>query len=245
MKYEDEIRYVGNTQYKVGTTIDRVTTYNYELVVDYFEAMGRIANPNFKIYQTDYQLVYHLTNYFIGNKESCDKNGIYLNKGLLLYGAPGVGKTTLLQIISTIGKGRKILEVISCSDLANQYAIEGMTAIKKVNMHKSLILDDIGSERITQYFGNEIEVVAYVIKKFEDGKNIFVENSIRNKLPVFDCQNRNNIRTLIHKDVKMHATTNCNLEDLEKRYGERIYSRMANIYNVVNFNKESIDKRLV
>lgn len=245
MKNEDEIRFVGSIPYKVGTTKDGMTTYDFELVIIYFEAMGKIANPNFIIYQSDSQLIYNLTNYFIKNKETCELSGLCLNKGLLLYGATGVGKTTLLQIISTIGKGRKILEVISCSDLASQYAIEGMTAIKKVNMHKSLILDDIGSERITQYFGNEIEVVAYVIKKFEDGKNIFVENSIRNKLPVFDCQNRNNIRTLIHKDVKMHATTNCNLEDLEKRYGERIYSRMANIYNVVNFNKESIDKRLV
>ena len=43
--------------------------------------------------------------------------------------------------------------------------------------------------------------------------------------------------------VKTHATTNLNAQELEERYGNRVRSRMRELFNLVAFDNESTDKR--
>ena len=43
--------------------------------------------------------------------------------------------------------------------------------------------------------------------------------------------------------IKTHATTNLNAQELEDRYGNRVRSRMRQLFNLIAFDKESIDKR--
>ena len=45
------------------------------------------------------------------------------------------------------------------------------------------------------------------------------------------------------KRVKTHITTNLNAEELEKRYGTRVRSRLREMMNVIAFDNNSIDKR--
>ena len=40
-----------------------------------------------------------------------------------------------------------------------------------------------------------------------------------------------------------HATTNLNAQELEERYGNRVRSRMRQLFNLIAFDKESTDKR--
>jgi len=40
-----------------------------------------------------------------------------------------------------------------------------------------------------------------------------------------------------------HATINLNAQELEVRYGNRIRSRMRQLFNLIAFDKESVDKR--
>ena len=41
----------------------------------------------------------------------------------------------------------------------------------------------------------------------------------------------------------MHATTNLNAHELEDLYGNRVRSRMRQLFNLIAFDKESTDKR--
>jgi hypothetical protein len=40
-----------------------------------------------------------------------------------------------------------------------------------------------------------------------------------------------------------HATTNLNAQELEERYGNRVRSRLRELFNLIAFDKGSADKR--
>ena len=42
---------------------------------------------------------------------------------------------------------------------------------------------------------------------------------------------------------KTHAITNLNTQELEDKYGSRVRSRMRQLFNLIAFDKESVDKR--
>ena len=44
--------------------------------------------------------------------------------------------------------------------------------------------------------------------------------------------------------TRTHATTNLNAQELENRYGNRVRSRMRELFNLIAFDKESLDKRV-
>lgn len=43
----------------------------------------------------------------------------------------------------------------------------------------------------------------------------------------------------------MKATTNLNAQKLEERYGNRVCSRMRQLFNLIDFNKNSIDNESI
>ena len=43
---------------------------------------------------------------------------------------------------------------------------------------------------------------------------------------------------------KTHATSNLNAQELEERYGNRVRSRMRELFNLVAFDRKSKDKRV-
>lgn len=245
MTLQDEIRLIGKVAYKIGENINGRTDYSVEKTFEYFEALGRITNPNFKIHEIDHAVIFKLVNYFIENKEECEKNGMDLDKGILIFGSTGMGKTTWLQIAATISKKIKNLPLISCSELAKQCSTKGIAVVDDIDFEHSFILDDIGSEQKARFYGNEIEVVSEVLKLFSDRKNTIVDTVVREQFAGLPSVKYNTFRPKIHPSVKIFATTNCSLDDLSDRYGPRVHSRMAQIFNIVNFDSESIDKRLL
>jgi len=48
---------------------------------------------------------------------------------------------------------------------------------------------------------------------------------------------------LTNNNIKTHATTNLNAEELEERYGNRVRSRMRQLFNLIASDKECLDKR--
>lgn len=47
----------------------------------------------------------------------------------------------------------------------------------------------------------------------------------------------------LKRKLRTHATTNLNAQELENRYGNRVRSRMRELFNLIAFDKESSDKR--
>ena len=47
----------------------------------------------------------------------------------------------------------------------------------------------------------------------------------------------------LQRKIRTHATTNLNAQELEERYGNRVRSRMRQLFNLIAFDEQSIDKR--
>ena len=47
----------------------------------------------------------------------------------------------------------------------------------------------------------------------------------------------------LKRKIRTHTTTNLNAQELESRYGIRVRSRMRELFNLIAFDKESLDKR--
>ena len=77
--------------------------------------------------------------------------------------------------------------------------------------------DDLGIEQPRKYFGNECNVMAEILlSRYE----LFVS-----------------------KGIPTHVTTNLSASELEEKYGNRLRSRMREMFNLVAFDKNSKDKR--
>ena len=74
--------------------------YNYNQILHYLQHKGQEKfGPQFYIRKTDVPLILQLLYYFTNNEEKAKEHNIDLNKGLMLSGPIGCGKTTLLELL--------------------------------------------------------------------------------------------------------------------------------------------------
>ena len=156
-----------------------------------------------------------------------------LNKGLLLCGSVGVGKTKIMQLFSV--NKRQNFEVLNALDISNLFASKsengGVEVISRFSkMHKplqvkhednlwqertGLCIDDLGTEEDKINFGNKSNVIADIL--FGRYSN-----------------------SSLARDMT-HVTTNLTVKGIKERYGERIWSRMSEMFNVIQM--EGGDRR--
>ena len=74
--------------------------YNYEEVILWLEKKGiDLYGNHFKILETDHPIIYKLIAYFLKDEATCFQFDIDLNKGILLSGPVGCGKTSLINLM--------------------------------------------------------------------------------------------------------------------------------------------------
>lgn len=77
--------------------------------------------------------------------------------------------------------------------------------------------DDLGTEQQIKHFGNDCNVMAEIlITRYEE----FIANG-----------------------SITHITTNLSASEIEKAYGNRVRSRLRQMFNLIAFDKEAKDKR--
>ncbi len=118
---------------------------------------------------------------------------IALNKGVYLYGNPGVGKSYLLKGVSNYyarnGKSVSFVQVPLLIQELKQFMTDNeyrQNILGHLKFSEILILDDIGAESITQWTRDEI------------------------LLPVLDQR--------MNRNLKTYFTSNYSLEELEQQY---------------------------
>ncbi|MFD1615159.1 ATPase [Gelatiniphilus marinus] len=205
-------------QYKLGEFKNNCIQYDFKSILIYLDAKGKLMfGKNFKIYEEDEFVLYKLCIYFIRDFEACEKLNIDPNKGILLSGPVGCGKTSLMKLLRHIVPHQKPYELIPARNITFAFNNIGYKTIQEYGNSSFYCFDDLGVETTGRHFGKDCNVMGEILLSRYD---LFLQRKIRT-----------------------HATTNLNAQELEERYGNRVRSRMRQIFNLIAFNEQSIDKR--
>jgi DNA replication protein DnaC len=199
--------------------------YSYTEVINWLEQKGvELYGNHFKILETDYPIVYKLIAYFLKEEQACYQFNIDLEKGILLTGPIGCGKTSLMNLMKYLTATEHKFIVKPSRDISFEFIQEGYEVIhrySKGKLHQSeprtYCFDDLGTENNLKYFGNECNVMAEIL------------------LSRYDL--------FISKKLQTHITTNLSATEIEKHYGNRVRSRLRQMVNLIAYDKATPDKR--
>lgn len=201
------------------------TTLSYPEIIAWIEKKGiELYGKKFKILETDHEIIYKLIAYFLNDEPACLQYGINLNKGIILTGPIGSGKTTLMNLMKLLAQPENKFAIKPCRDISFEFIQDGYQIIHKYSIGqlyhsepRTYCLDDLGTENNLKYFGNECNVMAEII------------------LSRYDL--------FISKKLKTHITTNLSATEIEKHYGNRVRSRLRELCNLIAFDNTTNDKR--
>ncbi|NCT10902.1 MAG: ATPase [Flavobacteriia bacterium] len=199
--------------------------YDFNKCLYFIKHQGKIRyGQSFKIWKEDIPIIFKLLIYMIKDHKVADKLQINLDKGILLSGPIGCGKTSIMHLLKPFSNHCKEYKIKTCREISFEFAKQGYEALspytQKSSRQTSLsgyCFDDLGAEQQIKHFGNDCNVMAEIlITRYEH----FIEN----------------------KSIT-HITTNLSASEIENVYGNRLRSRMRNMFNVVSFESNSKDKR--
>ena len=201
------------------------THYNYQEIITWIEQKGiELYGTHFKILEVDYPIIYKLIAYFLKDEPTCFQNNINLNKGILLSGPIGCGKTSIMNIMKYLTPTEHKFFVKPCRDISFEFIQDGYQIIHKYSKGKlyeyepkTICFDDLGTESNLKYYGNECNVMAEILLSRYD--------------------------VYIAKRIQTHITTNLSASEIETHYGNRVRSRMRELFNLIAYDNNSKDKR--
>ncbi|MCG2611838.1 ATPase [Flavobacterium sp. SM15] len=207
------------------TIENNVKVYQMQRCFKYLEKQGKKTyGQSFAIHEQDRSVILKLLVYAIRDKESALKLGIDLNKGIALTGPVGCGKTSLMHLIKPFIYAKHDYKIKTTREVAFEFAKNGYDALSQyssklnnLNRLSGFCFDDLGSEKQIKHFGSECNVMAEILLSRYDK---FVENN-----------------------AVTHITTNLSASEIEKIYGNRLRSRMREMFNLIAFDSSSLDKR--
>lgn len=186
---------------------------------------ANLFNGEFKIDESN-QIIFLLLCFYFSNdpqfvslSESLGVKNASLNKGLLIGGIIGTGKTWLMRLF---GKNqRQVFAVKTAKSIADTFQSEGENSLQQFlvsptlpindasnffHSKMGLCIDDIGTEELKNHYGNRKNVIGDLIElRYANG----------------------NIGTLLH------LTTNLTMEQVKEFYGDRVGSRLRETMNVI------------
>ena len=162
--------------------------------------------------------------YAIRDEKKAQELNLDLEKGILLSGPIGCGKTSIMALIRPFFYHKHDYKIKTCREISFEFAKNGFEALQnytqKVHTQTRLsgyCFDDLGAEQNIKHYGNDLNVMAeIIISRYED----FVQNQ-----------------------SITHITTNLSASEIEALYGNRLRSRMRAMFNLITFSNESRDKR--
>ena len=208
----------GSVEYSLGHFDGKKVEYDFSKVLIYLEAKGKLLfGRNFQIYSEDHGVLLKLCNYMIRDFVSCGKLGIDPDKGILLSGPVGCGKTSLMKLLRYLVPHYRPYEIIPARNITFGFNHVGYGIIEDYGNGRYYCYDDLGVEPMGRHFGKDCNVMGEILlSRYE----LFIKTGLRT-----------------------HATTNLNAKELEERYGNRVRSRMRKMFNLIAFDPQTKDKR--
>ena len=208
----------GNTKYTLGSIQRNKILYDFDKILIYLNAKGKLLfGETFRLYDEDRDILFKLCNYIIRDEANCKKLDIDINKGILLSGPVGCGKTSLMKLLRHMVPHQKPYKMIPSRNVVFGFNHLGFKTIEDYGNGQFFCFDDLGIEPIGRHYGKDCNVMGEILLSRHD---LFLKHHI-----------------------KTHGTTNLNAKELEDKYGNRVRSRMRELFNLVAFDKGSLDKR--
>lgn len=200
---------------------------DYDQLLGHVLKMGQaIYGKEFAITEVDKPVILRLLAYFCRDEEVAASEGIDLQKGILLMGPVGCGKTAIMKLMSEFCTTQERPVFRSCNSITIDFNIKGYDAVLQYTRGAFFpytaiphvhCFDDLGLEGPGYHYGNSSNVMAEILLS---RYNYFISHH-----------------------MITHITTNLNSTELEAIYGNRIRSRMREMFNQIIFNNTSTDKR--
>jgi len=190
----------------------------------FWKLFKKYAGAGYILDNRNQDVIFTVFRYFLQdpdfNQAGIIKSEPDLNKGLLIFGDYGIGKSYLFDILHKMGKelisqGNSLMwfRMVSAGELVERYMSESTnkeSTFRIENFHKGkLYIDDLGFEE--KAFGRT-ELLGEVL--FE--------------------RHRKNSRTFL--------TTNLNPTQIGQRYGARIEDRLPEMFNIIKWEGQSFRK---
>jgi DNA replication protein DnaC len=199
--------------------------FNYFDVLLWLEKKGiELYGNHFKILENDYPIIFKLIAYFLKDEATCFQYNLNLQKGILLTGPVGCGKTSLMNLMKYITPAEHKFFVKPTRDISFEFIQDGYEVIHRYSKgklyqseSKTICFDDLGTENNLKYYGNECNVMAEILLSRYD---LFTT-----------------------KKLQTHITTNLSATEIENHYGNRIRSRLREMFNLIAYDKTTPDKR--
>ncbi|HAT76072.1 MAG TPA: hypothetical protein DCS19_04315 [Flavobacterium sp.] len=210
-----------------GIFEDGATAYPLNLTTDFFKNLYveylLSFNPKFILDKNSENIIDKISQYATRN-EIFIKESFSFDKGILLMGKVGCGKTLLFQCLVNLlrlfvgyninsTKVEKLdANFIPAYSLVEMFSIKGYEMFgselyfnnnRITLMSERLFIDDLGSENIVSNYGNTTNVTGeLILRRYDKGRKTF-------------------------------ATTNLDPKTLKSFYGDRVYSRMIEMFNFI------------
>lgn len=208
-----------------------VSPYDYEKIFDFLLKKGKQDfGASFVIQEADKPIITKLVAYFLKDEFMCLQHKISLQKGILLSGPIGCGKTTLMHLMKYFNNQQQSIYLVkSCRDVSFEFIKEGYDVVHRYTRQsyyrngtneipKHYCFDDLGTENNLKYYGNECNIMAEILLSRYD--------------------------QFVAKKLITHLTTNLSASEIESSYGNRIRSRMRELFNLIAFENSVKDKRV-
>ena len=242
MNPQPHIKTEGTSKFQIGEIRNNTVHYDFEKIKTYLNIKGHLMfGKNFKIYKEDEPLLFKLCNYFIQDHYSCAQMGIDTSKGLLLSGPVGCGKTSLMKLLLHLAPHKTNYEIIPTRNIVFNFNATGYDVLEKYNQTQNYCFDDLGVEPTGSHYAKECNVLGEILLSRYD---LFTRHPEDVMLSLSKDKSKYNSESHQKKfKVLTHITTNLNAQELEKRYGNRVRSRMRAMFNLISFDENSKDKR--
>ncbi|MDM1044445.1 hypothetical protein HX004_13880 [Myroides sp. 1354] len=193
------------------TLVNQTKMYDLDQCFAFIQERGKaIFGYHFTLTSRQKELFYKLIAYAIDDQKVMASLKLSSNKGLLLMGEEGSGKTAFMRLTQSFYPHKKNYDIKVSRLLAQDFSCKGyeiFTPIFAPNA-KCICLDNVGKEFIAKHYGTSCDVIYDIVEHFYEQR--------------YDASY-----------PKLHITTALSPTELEKRYGKKFRNMVKELFNVI------------